>query len=316
MLASIAMAATIDLNRVAIAVEVIERGSFTAAAAALGMPKSSVSRGVAALEQELGVTLLKRTTRKLALTPQGQQWFERVRGAIAELEQASACLSDREREPHGLVRITAPPDAGPMLLDALSSFRPLHPDIHVEVLLTARRLDLVEDGVDLALRAGRLEDSSLRARKLFSTDLALYAAPEYLKRRGRPRTISDLAHHDCVPFRAKQGRAKWRLSGPRGQVASVDVTGFISTSDVGLIVDACLVGLGIGLGPMYRCEALARQGRLENVLPGWRLTGSALYLLHADTAFLPRRVEVLRDHLAEQLARPTPSGKRRTTLRR
>lgn len=297
------MAATIDLNRVAVAVEVIERGSFTAAAAALDMPKSSASRAVAALERELGVTLIKRTTRKLSLTDEGQQWFERVRGAIAELEQASACVSTREREPHGIVRITAPPDAGPMLLDALGSFNTLFPRIHVEVVLTARRLDLVDEGIDLALRAGRLKDSTLVARKLFSTDLGIYAAPAYIERRGRPRTVADLAAFDCIPFRTTQGRAVWRLSGPKGQVAKVAVSGFVSSRDVGFAVDACAAGLGIALGPEHRCDLLVEQGRLEHLLPRWCLTGSALYLVHAASAFLPRRVEVLWDHLIAKLAR-------------
>lgn len=298
------MAATIDLNRVATTVEVIERGSFTAAARALDMPKSSVSRAVAALEQELGVTLLKRTTRKLAPTEEGRQWFERVRGAIAELEQASACVSSRERDPYGVVRLTAPPDAGPMILDALGGFHSLHPRVHVQLVLTARRLDLVEEGIDLALRAGRLEDSTLKARKLFSTDMGLYASPEYLQRRGRPRTVAELGAHDCVLFRGNQGRATWRLSGPRGQSARAEVSGPVSADDVGFTVDACLASMGIALGPSHRCDALARQGRLERLLPGWCMTGSALYLLHTASAFMPRRVEVLRDYLVEQLAPP------------
>lgn len=312
------MARTVDLNRVAVAVEVMERGSFTAAAKSLGMPKSSVSRGVSALEQELGVTLLKRTTRKLALTEEGRQWFERARVAIAELEQASTCLSSRERDPHGVVRVTAPPDVGPILLDALANFHPLYPQVHVELVLTARRMDLVGEGIDLALRAGRLEDSTLIARKLFATDMGLYASPEYIERRGRPRTVADLARHDCVPFRAREGHGVWRLSGPRGQTTKVEVTGFISVRDVGFVVDACLAGMGIGLGPVHLCDVLVQQGRLERVLPGWRLTGNGLYLLHAASAFLPRRVEVLRDYLVERLAvtnELSPRGKRTSPRR-
>lgn len=312
------MAATIDLNRIAIAVEVIERGSFTAAAAQLGMPKSSVSRAVAALEQELGVTLLKRTTRKLALTEEGRQWFERVRGAVSELEQASACVTSREREPHGLVRVTAPPDSGPLLLRPLAAFRKLYPQIHVELLFTTRRLDLVEDGVDLALRAGRMADSALRGRKLFSTDMRLYAAPEYIARRGRPRTLAAVAEHDCVLFGATRGRVVWRLSGPRGQSGRVEVTGPASADDMGFVVAACMAGMGICLGPSHRCDPLAEQGRLERLLPGWSLTGGALYLLHTASAFMPRRVEVLRDHLVDALAQPRRGGERegRATPRR
>ncbi len=298
------MAATIDLNRIAVAVEVIERGSFTAAAAALGMPKSSVSRSVAALEQELGVTLLKRTTRKLSLTEEGREWFERVRGAVSELEQASACVTSRERDPHGLVRLTAPPDLGPLLLGPLAGFQKLYPEVHVELLLSARRLDLVEDQIDLALRAGRMGDSALRGRKLFSTDLRLYAAPEYVARRGQPRTLAALAEHDCLLFRGSRGRAVWRLTGPRGQAGKVEVTGHISADDMGFLVAACAAGMGIALGPSHRCDQLAEEGRLERLLPGWGMTGSALHLLHTASPFMPRRVEVLRDYLVDALAQP------------
>ncbi len=296
------MVATIDLNRVAIAVEVIERGSFTAAAAALGMPKSSVSRGVAALEQELGVTLLKRTTRKLDLTEAGRQWFERARGAIAELELANAALSHVEHDPHGIVRMTAPPDVGSLVLGALISFHQRYPRVHVELVLTGRRLDLVEEGIDLALRAGRLESSALIARKLFSTNMELYAAPEYIKQRGRPRAVAELGDHECVLFQASRGRVTWQLSGPHGQVAKVEVTGPISADELNFVVDAMLAGAGIALAPGLRCDSLVEQGRLERLLPGWCMMGNAVYLLHTASAFLPRRVEVLRDHLVSELA--------------
>lgn len=304
------MAATTDLNRVAVTVEVIERGSFTAAAAALGAPKSSVSRSVAALEKELGVTLLKRTTRKLALTEVGRTWFERVRGALAELEQASAEVSCRERAPGGVVRMTAPPDMGAPLLDVLMSFHALYPQVHVEVLLTGRRMDLVEEGVDLALRAGRLSDSALIARKLYSTDLKLYAAPGYLERHGRPKTVAELGRHACVLFRASSGRTVWQLSGPHNRTAKVQVTGPISTDSMGFVVDAAVAGMGVALVPALRCDALLAEKRLEHVLPAWMITGASLYLVHAASTFLPRRVELLRDHLVDKLGRGAISPRR------
>ncbi len=291
-----------DLNRVAVAVEVVERGSFTAAAATLGLPKSSVSRSVAQLEHDLGVTLLRRTTRKLALTDAGKQWYERARHALCELEEASALVSRGEREPTGLVRLTAPPDMGPVLAPVLVSFAERYPHVHVELLLTSRRLDLIDDGVDLALRAGQLEDSSLVARKLLSTDMALYSTPAYLERRGRPRKPSDLAKHDCVLFRAVHGRATWELESASTS-ARVDVTGLLSADDMAFVLDAVLAGGGIGLLPEIRCRPLVEDQRLERVLPAWSFAGAAFYLVHAGSRYMPHRVELLRDFLTERLAK-------------
>lgn len=290
-----------DLNRVAVAVEVVERGSFTAAAAALGLPKSSVSRSVAQLEHDLGVTLLRRTTRKLALTDAGKQWYERASRALAELDEASALVSRGERAPHGQVRLTAPPDMGSVLAPVVVAFVERYPHVHVELLLTSRRLDLIEDNVDLALRAGNLEDSTLVGRKLLSTDLALYGAPAYLERRGRPRKPADLAKHACVLFRGVHGRVTWTLHNGNAR-ARVDVAGPIGADDMGFVLDAVLAGAGIGLLPEIRCPDLIAEQRVERVLPAWSFPGGAFHLVHAGSRYLPHRVELLRDFLTERLA--------------
>jgi DNA-binding transcriptional LysR family regulator len=212
---------TIDLNQVATFVKVVESGSFTAAAAALGLPKSSVSRGVGRLEDSLGVRLLQRTTRKLHLTEAGRGYFQQARVALGGLHEANAVVADLGQEPHGTVRITTPADSGDGLFaNLIAGFVALHPRIRVEVSLTGRRVDLVAEGFDLAVRAGPLDDSSLVARRVAATDLRLYAAPSYLERRGRPRRLADLAAHDCLALRTSQGLFPWRLTGPRGWRAS------------------------------------------------------------------------------------------------
>jgi DNA-binding transcriptional LysR family regulator len=191
--------ATIDLNRIAIFVRVVEAASFTAAAAALGVPTSSASRAVARLEAELGVRLLNRTTRKLSLTDEGRPFFQRMQAVIAETEEATQQAAGFAREPRGPVRVTAPLDLGLQVLPAIvRRIIERYPGIVVELVLTSRRVDLVEEDIDLAIRGGHLPDSSLVARKITATDLGIFAAPSYLQRRGRPRAFADLARHDCL----------------------------------------------------------------------------------------------------------------------
>lgn len=290
----------LDLNNVAVFVEVVERGSFTKAAASLALPKSSVSRSVARLESELGATLLRRTTRKIALTDAGREWFERARRALVELEDAGAAASHDERDPHGIVRLTAPPDAGRALVDVLARFAERYPRVHVELIVTSRRLDLIEERIDLALRAGRLSDSSLIARKLFETELRLYGAPSYLERRGRPKSLADLADHDVVLFRGVRGRSTLALEGPHGKT-KLDVTGPISADDFAIVVEALLAGMGVGLAPDAWIQEPILAGRLEHVLPKWSGRGGAIHLVHPGTRALPERVRLLRDFLVEEL---------------
>ena len=162
------------------------------------------------LEAELGVRLLQRATRHLGLTDAGQRFSERVRGALAEFDEASATARELGSEPRGTIRMTAPPGAAAFgLADAIAAFTRQYPSITVDVEMSPRMVELVSEGFDLALRAGRLADSSLIARKVGTTDLALLASPTYLKRRGRPGSPSELTDHDCVLFRGRNGRASW-----------------------------------------------------------------------------------------------------------
>ncbi len=291
-----------DLNQVAVVVEVVERGSFTAAAAALGVPKSSVSRSVSRLEQEMGVTILRRTTRRLALTDAGREWFERVRAALSELRDASAELSRDRQELRGVVRLTAPPDTAAIIVDAVAPFSALHPKVHVDVVVTGRHVDLVQEGIDLAVRAGPLRDSALVSRKLFTTDFVLYASPAHLKRWGHPARPEDLAERPCVLFRPSRGRVKWKLEAA-GRRATVEVAGPFGTDDFTFVLEAVVQGQGIGLLPRIRCEDMTASGRLERVLPEWRVDGGPVQLVYPASRMLPRRVEALRDALVERLGR-------------
>jgi DNA-binding transcriptional LysR family regulator len=297
--------ATIDLNRIATFVRVVEAGSFTAAANAVGLPTSSISRAVARLEDDLGIRLLTRTTRKLSLTGPGAQYFKRMQSVISEARDASAAASGEGVQPRGTVRMTAPIDFGPLELPRLlTALTRRHPGLELDLILTGRRLDLVEEGIDLAIRAGVLDDSSLIARKISSSELGVYAAPTYLAGRKRPRTPADLRGHDCIRLRGRTGATGWRLDGPGGH-REVAVSGSIVADDMGFVHGAVLAGAGLGLLPSESVRKDLKAGRVVRVLPAYGLHGGGLYLVWPSQRLLPARVTLVRDFLFAELTRLT-----------
>ena len=295
-----------DLNLVTAFVRVVEQQSFTSAAKALGLPKSSVSRRVTELEEELGVQLLHRTTRKLALTEAGRSYFEQAEKALTELQAAAESATGMDTEARGIVRITAPVDIGVMgIADIIAEFVREYPDIHVDVSLSSKVVDLVQEGFDIGIRAGKSRDASLVERRLGEASLGIYASPEYLKTRGRPQTLADLANHDCVLFRGKHGKALWRLDGPDGQASSVEVHGRVNVDEMLFVRQAIGVGLGIGLLPTIVIATCSRVGSLdpvERILPEFSLGGADVSVVTPSGPKRPRRVTILRDFLVQRLA--------------
>lgn len=291
-----------DLNHISVFLRVVEAESFTAAAAALGLPKSSVSRSVAKLEEELGVRLLQRTTRKLNLTDAGRAYFDRARAAMTGLDDAGTAVRDMGKHARGTVRVSAPVDVGVIALaDIVARFVRRYPQIHVDLSLTGRLVDLVEEGFDLAVRAGKLESSSLIARKIGSTELALYAAHGYVRRRGRPRSLGDLAEHDCVLFRGHAGKATWQLTGPNGE-EKIEVTGPINVDEMSFVRSAVIAGLGIGLVPIFLCPNEVEKNELVRVLPEYSHRAGALYVVSPPIRYEPARVTLFREFLVTSLA--------------
>jgi len=286
-----------DLNRASTFVRVVETGGFTRAAEALKLPPSSISRSVARLEEELGVTLLERTTRKVSLTDAGRAFFERAREAIAGLEQANALALDAALEAHGTVRMAVPAELAPTLADALAPFLAAHPRIRVETTFTVHGAELVGELVDLAVAIGKLPDSSLTSRRIGTAAHRLYAAPAYLEARGRPRKLADLARHDAVLF---GGEARWDLVGPHG-VERVAVRGRVVGDHAIFVANAAAAGLGIALLPAFLGDDRAARGLLQPVLPRYA-SEAPLHLLTHGGRHVPRRVALLRDHLSRALA--------------
>lgn len=297
-----------DLNHVAVFVKVVGEGGFSAAARALRLPKSSVSRAVALLEDELKVRLLQRSTRKVHLTEAGTAFFERASRGLAGVDEAAVAVTEMQTALRGNIRITAPVDAGVWLLAGpIARFSRLHPGVTVEVVLTSRVVDLVDEGFDLALRAAPLRDSTLVARKAAAVTVALYAAPEYLARRGVPTEVADLARHDCVIFRPTRGRTTWNLRGPNG-LESIEVGGPIGVDDFSFVRRVVLAGAGIGLLPSFLCQTAITTQRLQRVLPDHALESTPANLVYPSARYLPQRVAALRDYLIAALAEGALSG--------
>lgn len=291
-----------DLNRVAVFVRVVDEGGFSAAARALRLPKSSVSRAVTLLEEELGARLLQRSTRKIRLTEAGSAFYERASRGLAGVEEAAAAVADQHGSLKGPVRITAPVDAGVWMLAPLAArFVALHPAVHLDIVLTSRVVDMVAEGFDFALRAAPLRDTSLVARKLMPIEAGLYAAPAYLARKGAPATVAELARHDCVLFRPDRGRATWTVTGPSGE-ESVEVTGPVGVDDFSFVQRIVLAGTGIGLLPSFLCNEAAQDGSLVRVLPKHALRNGVFHLVYPSARYLPHRAAVFRDFLLAALA--------------
>lgn len=295
--------ATIDLNRIATFVRVVEAGSFTKAAKTLGVPLSKVSRAVARLEDELGVRLLHRTTRKLHLSDQGQHFFERMQTVIAETEAATSAVAGFAKEVRGLVRITAPiglaADHLPLIVGKILK---RHPAISIELRMTNRFVDLVAEGYDLAVRSGVLNDSSLIARKVADSELGIFASPAYVKRHGPLRKPSDLLEHECMSYGSREAKLPWRLRGPRGE-HNVNVKSQIVCDDMLFLRECAVAGLGLALIPVETAALTVAEKRLQRVLPQYGVIGGAIHLVWPSQRLVPARVVAVRELLAEELAR-------------
>jgi len=294
--------ATIDLNRIGVFVRVVEARSFSAAAKQLGLPASSVSRAVANLESALGVRLLHRTTRRLSLTDAGQQFFSRMQTVIAEADDATRAVSGFASDPRGVVRITAPPGLGGRELPRIiARILQRYPGLVLELMLTNRLVDLVGEGIDLAIRGGQLVDSSLVARKVSRSEIGVFAVDAYLERRGRPRRPSDLRRHDCLSYGGRGGKLPWRLRGPDGE-QTVTVSGPVVCDDMWFLREACAAGLGVALLPLE--VATVPDGAmppLVRVLPRYSFSGGGMYVMWPSQKLVPARVAAVREALIAEL---------------
>jgi len=292
----------LDLNDVVVFARVVEAGSLTAASRLLGMPKTTVSRRLAALEREVGVQLVRRTTRSLNMTEAGRLYYQQSSQALQALEEASLRLAEARGEPSGTIRISAPAGfGGHFLTGPVFDFLVAYPKTKVELRLTDDRLNLVADGIDLAFRTGILQDSTLIARKLGATHRILCASPDYLARRGVPAAPTDLTRHDCVIAGSSIGNAHWVLDGPRGQ-ETVAVSGRFAANEMQAVVAAAIAGYGIAQLPYQVAEAAVEDGRLRRVLGDYTTPVGGLYAVYPSSRHVSPLVKAFIELAAKRLA--------------
>lgn len=258
-------------------VEAVDGGSFSAAGRQLGLAPSSVARGIRALEDDLGVRLLNRTTRSLSLTEAGRLYHERARRILAEVEEARLSVTQLEANPRGTLRLNAPSAFGraqiaPILPDFLSTY----PELKIDLSMTDAFIDPVEEGVDLVIRIGELKDSSLIARKLAPNRRVICASPDYFARHGRPEAPDDLCQHNCLIYKRSNDRVIWHLRDRNDITHDVSVAGDFQTNNTEALRAVLLGGLGVAILPTWFIGHDVREGRLEIVFEDYTVSPTAL----------------------------------------
>lgn len=282
------------LEDIEVFTEVVDSKSFTKAAKRLGIPTSTASAKVARLEEKLGVSLMIRTTRQVTITTQGQAYYKHCRRALAELAEAERELADGTVEPSGILRLTAPADLAqsvlaPIIEDFLSQYR----NVAVDLIVTNRIVDLVAEGVDLAVRVGELSDSSMIARKFLNSSVGLWASQDYLNRYGTPITMKDLQSHKMVKMTMAQQRIKLQNSDKID--VSIDFSGRLSTDDMQSCKTFIENGVGIGLLPSFIGEYAPKASKLVRVMPELESTQASTYFVYPNQRFISQNVRCFID---------------------
>lgn len=278
-------------------VAVAESTSFTTAAKKLNTSVAQVSRRVSALEHRLAIKLLNRTTRKVTLTEAGHVYFEQCRHLVEGLEHAELAITQMQSSPRGLVKVTAPATYGERhLAPLLNEFIQIYPQINLDLILTNQRLDLIDAGIDVAIRLGRLEDSRLMAKRLASRQLYVCASPAYLDAYGQPHTLSELQNHQCL----KGSVEHWRFK-QDGKEKSIRISGRLKCNSGYALYDAALKGLGLVQLPGYYVENELASGRLIEVLANYRDDQEGIWAVYPENRNLSPKVRLLVDYLAERL---------------
>lgn len=287
-----------DLDNIAIFVKVAQYESISRAARSLGMPISTVSRRLSVLESQLGVTLLRRTTRRVSLTAQGREYFNQCQEPLNLLQQAERVLTQAQKKPEGLLRLSVPVALGQQsFLEFLSAFLKAQPQIRIDLFITNTFLDLVAENVDVAIRFGELRDSSVVAARIGKNVRYVVATPGYLKGRPLPVEPADLQQHDCVMLHAKNNETDWDLVNGRRKVRA-HVVGPVSSRDFNTVSTFVYRGHGIGLLPSTYCDAEIAAGRLVRLLPKWQSAPVPVFVVYPSRKFLPLRLTAFLQALA------------------
>ncbi|GGY05432.1 transcriptional regulator [Litchfieldella qijiaojingensis] len=283
---------------------VVEAGSFAGGARKLGLSNAMVSKQVARLEEQLGVRLMVRTTRRLQLTAEGERYLQGAGRLLDELHELEAGLGEQRGEVRGRLRLSAPLDFGVReLIPALQAFEQAHPAVALDVVLEDRRVDLLAEDFDLVVRIGELEDSSLIARRLMSMPMYVYASPDYLARYGVPNHPYDLTQHRCLHYSLQRNGPSWMLM-VDGKPERIRYRPVLTCNNGRALTEAAARGMGLVQKPAFLGEPEVARGRLVRVLEAFSPPPMGVYLLYAERELMPARLRVLIDtlmsHFTEQ----------------
>jgi len=291
------------LDEIETFVAIVDAGTLTGAAQRDGLALSAVSRRLKDLEARMGSTLIHRTTRTLALTDEGQDFYRRCKQILSDLEEAETNLKDRRGRITGRIRVAAPltfsvRHLSPILLDFMTQ----NPEVHVELDLNDRRVDLIEEGFDLAIRIGRLADSSMIAKRLTRIRHVPAAAPALLDRLGRPERPEDLVHFPALTYRSRSPRTTWDFIRPDSSTGSVEMQSAMTCNNGDILSAAAEKGLGVAFEPTFICAPAIMQGRLEPLFTDHDWSDNGAYVVFPENRALPRRVRALVDFLSDHLS--------------
>lgn len=291
-----------DLNDISAFIEVVKAGSFSQASKRLGIPKSTLSRKVSQLEERLSVQLMSRTTRKMQLTHIGEEYFQKASLLLKEISDLESNAFESQKKPQGHLRFTAPLEAGSLLLaPMLHSFMEKYPEIELEMDFTDRYVNMIEEGYDLALRAGKLEDSSLRAKKIGTECFYVCASPSYLQKNGEPKKPEELSQHRCLSFLPQSRGGAWTLKSEKEKIR-VPLKNKINMNTLNMCKALAIQGSGLALLPQFFCHDSLMTGELQRVLPIWSTEENGFYLVYPEQKFIPLRLRLLIDHLSQAFA--------------
>lgn len=280
--------------------KVAEAGSLSGAARTLDISNPSVTRHISDLESYLNARLFNRSTRRLSLTETGAAYLERCKQLLADLEEATLAASMSAAHPTGTLRITAPVSfAVNYLGSALSDYAQRYPQVTLDVTLSDRVVDLVEEGYDLAIRISRIQDSSLVARQIGSAHQLVCAAPSYLKKHGTPREPKELAHHVCLNYSYLNTRGEWQLF-RNGKMHAVRVKGALQANNGDLLREAAIAGMGVIVQPSFIVGDAIREKKLVTILRDYRPQDSSIYAVYPSRQHLSAKVRTFVDYLAER----------------
>jgi len=282
-------------------IDIAEAGSLAKASSRTGVPTSTLSRNLARLEAELGLRLVQRSTRSLTLSEDGRQLYQRTAAQVQLLKEEMELAAHATAEPRGLLRLTAPSSFGRVVLAPLiAEFMARYPEIEVEALLVDRRVNLIEEGVDLAFRMGALADSSLIARAVGTVERVLCASPGYLDTHGRPQQPADLRQHRFLALSRELQAFDMESSAGAKQHLSLHASLVCAPADA--LLPGLLAGVGIAWVPGFHVDELLQAGRLERVLPDWHLSPSTIHMVYPSARGTPRKLSAFMEFVGETLA--------------